>query len=75
MYPISAKRDPATAIAYVGAQGEPNLANARLMAAAPTLYAAVKQNVDLFAKTASAAEVMAAHTALIVALAIAEGRA
>lgn len=37
MWPISANNDPGSALAYVGLQNQPNLANARLMAAAPEL--------------------------------------
>jgi hypothetical protein len=43
MYPISANADPASALAYVGLEHQPNLANARLIAAAPDLYAALAE--------------------------------
>ena len=46
MYPISAHDDPMGAIAYVGAQGRPNLANAKLVAAAPDLLAALKKAAE-----------------------------
>lgn len=43
MWPISANNDPGSALAYVGLEGQPNLANARLMAAAPELLTMLKR--------------------------------